>query len=404
MNQSPRTGFRLIRKDGAHHNADSSLNSVHYTRFQAFAFAAALSLVGLLTACASQPKPQVQAQPAPVAQPAKQPPKAVELAPRAPERYVVKKGDTLWDISTIFLRDPWLWPEIWYVNPQINNPHLIYPGDIITIFWHDGRPQLRIEREGEVYQTTLPIERLSPQVRTLPLEAAIPTIPLDAIRPFLSHPRIVNEDEYEELPYILRSQDGRLLSGAADAVYARRIERDGPARYHVIRIGDRYQDPETGEVLGYEAIEIGQAAVRRHGDPATLFIESSKRESMKGDRLVPVEESEYNVNFLPHAPSTPINGQIIDVVDGVEQVGQYQVVTLNRGTEDGLEVGHVLDVYQRGAEIEDDVSGSLFNDTVRLPDERAGTLLVFRAFDRVSYGLIMHATREIYVLDMVRNP
>ncbi|MBW3567406.1 MAG: LysM peptidoglycan-binding domain-containing protein [Proteobacteria bacterium] len=403
MNHSPRTGSRLARKDRPANPDQSFGNSVHYNCFQGVSFVAALVLGALLSGCATQPEPQPAppaAQPAPVEKPRA----PVELAPRAPERYVVKKGDTLWDISTMFLEDPWLWPEIWYTNPQIENPHLIYPGDIITIFWKDGRPHLQISRDGEIYQTTLPIQRLSPRVRTSPLTQAIPTIPLDAIRPFLGGARVVDKDDYEDLPYLLRSRDGRLLSGAGDDIYARGLVNGGATRFNVIRIGDEYVDPETNETLGYEAIEVGQAVVLRHGDPATLRLEATSREAMKGDRLVPIDESEFNTNFIPTPPDVDINGQIIDVVDGVSQIGQFQIVTLNRGDEDGLEIGNVLAIYQRGETIDDDVGGGWTGGNVKLPDQRAGLLLVFRTFDKISYGLVLHASSEIHLLDMVRNP
>lgn len=397
MKDSPR---RPGREDRTEH-AGTSENSGHYNRFQAAPLAAILLAGAFVAGCATQPEPPVVAEPVREA-PAEQPKPRVELAPRAPERYVVKKGDTLWDISTMFLKDPWLWPEIWYTNPQIANPHLIYPGDIITIFWKDGQPHLSITRDGEIYQTTLPITRLSPKVRVTPLAAAIPTIPLDAIRPFLGHPRVIDEDEYEKLPYVLRSIDGRLMSGAGESVYVRGIESD-VSRFHVIRLGDEYEDPETGETLGHEAIEVGQGVIQRRGDPASLFLEASEREAMQGDRLIPVEDLEFNTNFLPTPPDVEIDGQIIDVVDGVSQIGQFQIVTLNRGANDGLEVGNVLAIYQRGEEIDDDVAGAV-SDEIRLPDTQAGTLLVFRTFDEVSYGLVTRATSEIHLLDMVRNP
>ena len=407
MNHSPRNGFRLPCTDRKHHpggSADRSTgNSVHYNRFQGTPFALSLALGALLTGCATQPEPAPEPEPVVQEAPAKPKP-PVELAPRAPERYVVKKGDTLWDISTMFLDDPWLWPEIWYTNPQIENPHLIFPGDIITIFWKDGRPHLQISRGGEIYQTTLPIQRLSPQVRTTPLTQAIPTIPIDVIRPFLSNTRIIDEDEFEELPYVLRSSDGRLLSGSSNEVYARGLEDNGIVRYNVIRLGDEYIDPETGESLGFEATEVGTAVLQRPGDPATMLLEKTERETMRGDRLVPVDDREFDTNFLPAPPDVEVTGQIIDVVDGVSQVGQYQIVTLNRGAEDGLEIGHVLAVYQRGEVVEDNVGGGWMGEEVRLPDERAGVLMIFRTFENVSYGLIMHASSEIHLLDMVRNP
>lgn len=403
MNYSPRTGFRLTRREHPGNDPGYPENSSHYNRFQGPALLLAAAFAGLLTACASQPEPSPPPAPAPQqAEPVEKAP--VKLAPRAPERYVVKKGDTLWDISTMFLEDPWLWPEIWYTNPQIRNPHLIYPGDIITIFWKDGRPQLAITREGETYMTTLPITQLGPQVRTSPLAQAIPTIPIDAIRPFLGNPRVIDEDEYEELPYLLRSRDGRLMSGAGQEVFVRGGADTPGMRFHIIRLGDEYEDPETGDTLGYEAMEIAQGVVRNGGDPATFLIQSSEREAMKGDRLIPVDDREFNTNFIPTEPKVDVDAQIIDVVDGVSQIGQFQMVTINRGANDGLEVGNVLAIYQRGEEIDDTVGGGVFSNNVTLPDQRAGTLLVFRTFDEVAYGLVMNATSEIHLLDMARNP
>ncbi|MDX1455826.1 MAG: LysM peptidoglycan-binding domain-containing protein [Gammaproteobacteria bacterium] len=382
------------------------MNYGDYTRFQGrtLLLLALLAAFSLLTAgCASepamQPAPQA-AEPAPVQS---EPTKEVRVAPRAPERYTVKKGDTLWDISSMFLEDPWLWPEIWFVNPQIANPHLIYPGDVIILFYYDDQPQLRVERDGEIYMTTLGTERLSPKIRTSPIDQAIPTIPIEAIRAFLSQPHIVTEDQYEAAPYILRGQDGRLLAGAGDHVYVRGLQSGGPERFNIVRIGDEYEDPETGDFLGWEAMEVAQGVAKRWGDPATVYIERSKRESTKGDRLLPIDEDDFNSNIIPHAPEKSVNGYIIDVVDGVSNVGRYQIVTLNRGEADGLEIGHVLDVYQQGEEVSDDVAGRL-SWSVDLPSEKAGSVLVFRVFNEVSFALVMTSTKEIHTLDMVRNP
>lgn len=406
MKQSPRN-----RTSRADHNGSTDLHNYgHYNRFQApdpastrgfrsFWLAGAMALATGLTACSTTPEP---AEPASEPVRAEQPrpePKPVEVAERAPEKYVVKKGDTLWDISTMFLKDPWLWPEIWYTNPQIANPHLIYPGDIITLFWYDGQPQMRITRDGEIYQTTLPTERLSPKVRTMPLEEAIQTIPIDVIHAFLTAPGVITEDEYEELPYIMRSLDGRIMMGERDKVYVRGLD-EPEGRYRVIRLGDEYEDPVTGENLGYEAREIAEGIVVRQGDPATLLLTGSEIEARKGDRLQPTVDSKPRVNFLPRAPESDIEGQIINVVDGVAQIGQYMIVTLNRGERDGLEEGYVLDIYQRGKDVDDEVGGG----SVRLPDQMAGTLMVFRVDERVSYGLVMHANSEIHLLDIVRNP
>ncbi len=318
----------------------------------------------------------------------------VVLNPDHPERYVVKRGDTLWDISKRFLRDPWLWPEIWYVNPQIENPHLIYPGDVIYLTWVDGRPQLRLQRGGGH-----PTVKLSPRIRVEPIRQAIPAIPVDAIRQFLSRPLVVGEQDMARAAYVVASPDEHIVTGAGDRVYARGIDPDH-GRYDLFEPGDPYVDPVTGEVLGYAAEFRGSASVERFGDPATLRLERTTREVAIGDRLLPQNTEELSASFFPHAPKDAIEGQIISVMDGVSQIGQYQVVVINRGAREGLEPGHVLRVLQAGAEIEDPVAGG----KVRLPDEEAGLLLVFRTFDKVSFGLVMEAVRPMHVLDKVAAP
>ncbi len=317
----------------------------------------------------------------------------VPLNPDHPDRYVVKRGDTLWDIAERFLRDPWLWPEVWHINPQIENPHLIYPGDVISLVYLDGKPRL-VLRRGR------PTVRLSPRVRERPLAEAIPTIPLDAIRPFLSRPRVLDEAAFERAAYIVASADEHLIAGSGDRVYARGIGEGPGARFAVLRRSQLYRDPDTGEVLGVEAIHVADARVQRGGDPATLVLERSTREALVGDRLFPVDESPYTDNFFPRAPDRPVEGRIIAVFDGVSRIGQYQVVVLNRGEREGMAPGHVLAVYQAGETVRDPVR----REKVTLPEERAGVVMVFRTFDRVSYALVMKATRAIRVLDRVRNP
>ncbi len=318
----------------------------------------------------------------------------IALNPKHPDRYVVVPGDTLWDISARFLRDPWLWPEVWYVNPQIENPHLIYPGDVITLVYVDGKPQLRLQRGGTV--------KLSPRVRSVPLGEAIPTIPVDAIRQFLSQPLVVEEDELEKAPYVLQSADEHLVTGAGDRVYVRGIADQTYARYQFFRAGRDYTDPDTGEFLGKEAIYLGDGTVQRYGDPATVALTRTTREINSGDRLMPVVSEEIHTSFLPRAPADAVDGRIIAVHDGVTQIGQYQVVVINRGRRNGIEVGHVLRVRQAGETVPDRIGGR--DEKVKLPDEDAGLLMVFRTFDKVSYALVMEATRPIHVLDTVTNP
>ena len=320
------------------------------------------------------------------------------LNPRHPDRYVVQRGDTLWDIAALFLRDPWYWPEIWQINPQVENPHLIYPGDILSLAYLDGRPVLQLERASASNT-----ERLSPRVRSQPIEEAIPTIPYEAIRAFLTRPLVLDPDELETLPYVVAHRDG-LMGSAGRDVYVRRAENAAADEvFNVVNVGDPLIDPDDGDVIGYEAIYVGQGRLRRAGDPATLFLTESTRETLVGDLLVE-EETPAPIDFLPRAPEQPVDGRIISVVDGVSLIGQYHVVVVNRGAQHGLEPGHVLRAWQTGAVVRDRVRRGAFGEKVQLPDEPAGVMMVFRTFDRVSYALIMEATNEIRVLDAVRNP
>lgn len=319
----------------------------------------------------------------------------VDLNPNYPKQHVVVPGDTLWDISGKFLKYPWHWPDIWYANPQIENPHLIYPGDIISLVYRDGRPVLQLTRGSTV--------KLSPEIRETSLVKAIPTIPLDAIRPFLTRPRVVAEEVLAAAPYIVASADERLISGAGDKVYARGVDEQQGKNYSVFRGGKVYTDPETNELLGYEAIYTADALVSAMGDPATVSLRHTTREVMIGDKLLPVVDDDYDVNFIPRAPEQQIDGYIISVFDGVSQVGQYQVVVLNRGARDDLQVGHVLSVYQAGRTVEDSVTADR-KDVVTLPDEYAGVAMVFKIFEKVSYAIVMKANRAIHVNDKVSSP
>jgi hypothetical protein len=345
------------------------------------------------------------AEPPPAAaRPAPPPPaaKPVRLAPRHPERYVVVRGDTLWDISGKFLEDPWFWPEIWYANPQIDNPHLIYPGDVISLIYVDGQPRLILERGDSS------VVRLSPRVREEPLEDAILTIPYEHIQAFLSKPSVLDKDTVENAPYILTTRAGHLVHGAGTEVYVRGTDSVVGDGYSIMHVGDELRDPDNGKLLGYEGIYVGQGTIKREGDPATMLLNSSQREALNGDKLLESIE-EFPLRFTPRSPDEPVEGRIISVTDGVSIVGAYQIVTLNRGTSHGLEPGHVLSVFQAGREEQDRFANrgffaGYFAEKVQLPDEYAGLLMVFRSFDDISYGLIVKAKSEIHVLDVVRNP
>jgi hypothetical protein len=311
-----------------------------------------------------------------------------------PDTYTVVRGDTLWDISGRFLRKPWRWPEIWHVNQQIANPHLIYPGDQLDLVYIDGRPQLRLRRG------TL---KLSPTVRSTPWDGAIPTIPLDAIGPFLTRPYVLEQDQLDGAPYVVDFGPDHILGGAGQKAYVRSIEAGEQLKWEIVRPGGPYQDWETGEILGYEASYIGTSQLQRTGDPATVFLNSTERESIIGDRLIAAGEERATANFMPHPPAMPMEGAIISVFDGVSQIGQYNIVVIDRGLRDGIDPGTVLRVDQRGETIRDVVTPDS-RDTVTLPDEEAGLLMVFRSFERVSFGLVLHATNVMHVGDKVRTP
>ena len=326
----------------------------------------------------------------------------IRLKEGHPDRYVVVKGDTLWDISARFLEDPWRWPEVWSFNPQIENPHLIYPGDVVYLEYDaQGRPVLRVDRG-------VPTVKLSPKVRSSRVETPIATIPLDAIQQFLGQPRILTQEEIDNSGYVVASKDSRLISGAGDRIYARGVVpgEDPKSRYAVLRIGKAYRNPDApkGEILGYEAIHVADAQAVDFGDPTIMRILESNRETLVGDRLVPKKASGLDRSFLPRPPATQVEGQIISVIDGVSRIGQFQTVVINKGSKDGLESGHVLAVYQSGITVRDNNSPVKPGEDVVLPDLRSGIAMVYRVFDQVSYALIMESDRDMRVYDMVRNP
>ncbi|HSC84544.1 MAG TPA: LysM peptidoglycan-binding domain-containing protein [Pseudomonas sp.] len=321
----------------------------------------------------------------------------VQLKEGHPDRYTVVKGDTLWDISGKFLSQPWKWPELWHANPQIENPHLIYPGDSLSLVYIDGQPRLVLNR-GESRGTI----KLSPQVRSTPLAQAIPAIPLEAINSFLLSNRIVDTpEEFLDKPYIVAGQAERVVSGAGDRIYARGAFDQGQNVYGIFRQGKTYVDPETQEFLGINADDVGGGEiVAEEGDVATLNLTRANQEVRLGDRLFPTEERAVNSTFMPSEPQTDVNGVILDVPRGVTRIGQFDVVTLNKGKIDGLNEGNVLAVYKTGETVRDRITG----ESVKIPDERSGLLMVFRTYEKLSYGLVLYATRDLAVMDKVKNP
>jgi len=329
---------------------------------------------------------------------------AMALNPNAPESYVVKRGDTLWGIAKIFLRDPWYWPEIWQVNPQIHNPHLIYPGDSLRLVYVHGQPKIMLQRGDSA--------RVEPRVRSQPLEAAVTTIPYETVAAFMSKPTVLSQEQIKGAPYILATRDMHVVMANGDTLYARGFT--GPVElgthYNVVRVGDALRDPDDNRIVGYDGIYNGSGHITRLGDPATLIMTESARETEAGDKLIP-GGVDVPLDFIPSPPKTKISGRIMAVSNGVTVIGQYEVVVINRGAADGLAPGNVLAVFQAGEVVPDNENKGFLNGMtrlgathVRLPDERSGTFMVFKTFDRMSYGLIMEATNIIRVADRVENP
>ena len=320
----------------------------------------------------------------------------VPLADNHPDRYIVKEGDTLWDIASVFLRDPWYWPEVWYVNPQVENPHLIYPGDELSLVWMDGRQR--------IVNDPISAYRLSPSARVTPLDEAVESIPYEQIAAFLSKGIVLEKREADRLPYVLAVRGERMIGAAGNDVYVRGGVADvSGTRYSVVHVGEELVDPDDGKVVGYQGIYVGEGALSRGGDPSTVALTETAREVQQGDRLLP-ETVDIPLNFFPKPPDNQVDGRIISVVGGVSIIGQYQVVVLNRGARNGLAPGDVLTVFQDGDVVQDRIGGGAFGGKVKLPDEEAGTVMVFKVYDRIGYGLVMEATDAIRVHDMVRNP
>ena len=313
-----------------------------------------------------------------------------------PERYTVVKGDTLWHISERFLKSPWLWPEIWHANPQVANPHLIYPGDIIGLIYVDGEPKLTTLKAGP----NNGVKKLSPKVKSTPIETAIPTIPLDAVASFLSSNRVVSLEELEAAPYVLVGKEQHLITGAGDTIYARG-EVEGASSVGVYRKSEQYMDPDTGEFLGLEAKAIATADVESvSGEVLTLNVTRSSEELRIGDRILPTEDRVINSIFTPSKPEGDVRGKMISVESGVGNIGQYNVVVVNRGAREGIKEGNVLAIYKSGGLVRDPYT----KEQIELPSERAGLMMIFRVFDKISYGLILKASRPLKVMDEVRTP
>lgn len=318
---------------------------------------------------------------------------APELADGARARHVVVPGDTLWDISAKFLKEPYRWPEIWRLNQEeIKNPHRIYPGQVVILDRSGDRPQLRIAEPEAV--------KVEPRIYFDDSRTAIPGIPQGVIAPFLSEPLVVEAHALDQAPRIVATQEDRVYVGAGDLAYATGVKARATL-WQIYRPGKALIDPETKEVLGFEALSLGSARLVGEGEPTSFEIVTSSQEIGRGDRLLPAAQPNL-VSYAPHAPERAIAGRIIAVHGGISEGGRHSIVALSRGQRDGLEVGHVLAIYRDGREVGDRFEGK--KEVYKLPDERYGLLFVFRVFDRVSYALVMDVTRPVVPDDLVRTP
>jgi LysM repeat protein len=335
-----------------------------------------------------------------------------QINPGAPLTYTVKRGDTLWGIASMYLKDPWDWPEVWYINPAVRNPHLIYPGDKLALAYDgNGRPQIRLVEASAL--------RLEPRLRSAPITAAIPTIPYAAIASFLERPTVLTKDEALAAPHIISFRDDHQIAGSGLIAYVGGLGPDAHSRYSVIHVSERLRDPETGHALGYLGIYTATALITQPPTrPARAELIDTARETLRGDKLISTD-NQVPLNLEPRAPATQVDGRIAWIVGdtGISDLaGQYDIVVINRGSDAGLEPGNVLEVDQAGQVVRDTYGshggllrymgdlGSSFAPRVRLPDERSGTLLIFKTYPKLSFGLIVGASNTISVGDVVHNP
>lgn len=377
---------------------------------------------------------------------------AATLRDDAPQTYVVKSGDTLWSIAARFLHDPWRWREVWQSNADVSNPNLIYPGDVLQVTMVNGQPRIGVNRGGETqigYQDGMRVVKLSPRVRVSALKKAVPTIPIANIAPFLTQPYVADEDDIRRAPYVVGFADERIVAGLFDSIYVRRIDDISIERFQILRPGNALEDPDTNETLGYEATFVANADLLRAGDPATLKVVRLEKEVAIGDRAIPAALEEPLSNFYPRPGPRGMRARIISVLNGVSQVGIYDVVVLNKGSKDRIERGQVFEVYQGGNKQRDQVRQGEFDynwkeesplsgefwigsnaeiqgwrvnepdanapfpptvdiryprNTYITPFQRSGLLMVFRTFDRVSFALVLEASRPMHIEDRVASP
>lgn len=351
----------------------------------------------------------------------------------APDRYVVQKGDTLWSISGRYLKEAWRWPELWKMNQeQVKNPHLIYPGDTIVVDRSGGTAKLQLVQLDTV--------KLQPKIRSeKTARDAIPSIAPSVIEPFLSKPLVVSANELDNAARIIATAESRVTLGAGDRAFVRGITKEQGNQWQIFRRGDAMVDPETRELLGYEATYLGEARVRQHGEIATIDIINSVQEIYQDDRLIPLGKQAPVFAYVPHPPQVPVKARIISAYGGLQETGPLSIVALSKGSQDGVQVGNVLAIarsqttarynqrteplYGRTGITGSDAPRTYYSEPLpsrdtltargeavsrdsiaKLPDDRYGLLMVFRTFDRASFALVMEANRPVSISDFVTNP
>ena len=363
----------------------------------------------------------------------------VQLNPHHPDTYTVRKGDTLWSIAAKFLQRPWQWPEVWQANPQIQNPHLIYPGDVISLAYLNGRTALTDNGPAG-----------GPRIRAQPLQDAITPLPLSAIQNFLKQPRLVSEEEFKQAPHVVGIEDHHILGATGQLVYVRGLNAQPGQRYALVRPLGRYyeitgKDGHPSEVyrqdltsrddrpamlwhrgpdhftlhgnvhfLGYEMLQFGDVQVTHAGNPASVLVISTDYEIRAGDFVLPLDDTPYDFQYLPHPPThVPPGMRVIAFTDALNAVGRLQVVALSNGAADGVENGQVYSIFSPGDVVTDrsdypeDSTKAFFHpkdSQVQLPEEYVGHVMIFRTFNRVSYGLIMDGIRPVHLGDKLYEP
>ena len=321
----------------------------------------------------------------------------LQLVDNPPDRHIVVKGDTLWDISGKFLKQPWRWPEIWQMNrDQIKNPHLIYPGDVVLLDMSSGSPRLRLGKK-----VGAGTGKLQPTVYSKPIQQVVPSIPPNAIEPFISQPLVIEDGELNTGVKIVAMQEDRMLVGTGDSFYASGIPDAAVEKWHVFRKGKPLKDPATGKILAYEAFFLGNARLLKPGEPAQLRVSLAKEEIARGDRLVPAPEPQI-ISYVPHRPEQDVSARVLGIYGGLREGGANSVVALNVGKNDGMEIGHVVALYRKRVSLDVDDSGRRTSTPV--PDERYGLAFVFRVFNGVSYALVVESSKAVIVGDTARNP